>query len=178
MRRLLTSTLMAVVLALAVSAQDNCIYIEDFEIEPGTTDSVMVLFSNVDPSRGLQFNISMPEGLEINDYELTDYSRGYKMNGMLDYSQKNNCYVVFLYPLGMVCYPAGNATAVMCLELKAHKSFKGGSIVTWKCSGATMDNTTIYMDGKNTQVTVPKASLIGIPIDTKQDENQFYTPED
>ena len=62
---------MALLLALTLSAQGNRVYIEDFEIEPGATDSVLVLLSNVDPSRGLQFNLSLPQGLEICEYDLT-----------------------------------------------------------------------------------------------------------
>ena len=175
MRRLITLALIAVLCVLATSAQEgNRIYIEDFEIEPGEMDSAQVMLTNVDPSRGLQFNISMPEGLEIVEYELTDYSRASKMNLMFDYSTKNHCNIVFIYPLGMICYPADTAKAVMCLKLKAHRGFKGGTIVTWKCCGSTMDNNTITMNGSDTHVTVPKAS----PIDTQPDGGQYFNPLD
>ena len=50
-------------LAQGIMAQTNRIFIEEFEIEPGTIDSVPVMLTSVDPSRGLQFNISLPAGL-------------------------------------------------------------------------------------------------------------------
>lgn len=178
MKRLITLALISVLLPLAMSAQGNCIYIEDFEIEPGATDSVLVLLSNVDPTRGLQFNISMPQGLEIDECELTDYSQRNKMYLSFNDSKKDNSHVVFIYPMGLICYPAENSAAVMCLKIKAHKRFKGGEIVTWKCCGATMENETIAMDGRITRVSVPKASLVGVPMDTQTADDRFFQPTD
>ena len=64
----------------AVAQQGNRIYIEDFEIEPGKTVSVPLMLSNQDPTRGMQFNISLPNGLRMIDQELTAYSEEYNMN--------------------------------------------------------------------------------------------------
>lgn len=178
MKRLMTLALMALLLALTLSAQGNRVYIEDFEIEPGATDSVLVLLSNVDPSRGLQFNLSLPQGLEICEYDLTDYSRRSKMHLLCEVSTKDSCYVAFIYPMGLICYPADDAAAVMYLKVKASKGFKGGNIVTWKCCGATMENTTINMDGASTRVTVPDAALVGIPVDTQSADDRFFGPDD
>ena len=95
-----------------MSAQGNRVYIEDFEIEPGATDSVLVLLSNVDPSRGLQFNLSLPQGLEICEYDLTDYSRRSKMHLMFEESTKDSCHVAFIYPMGPVAVPLSWAAGI------------------------------------------------------------------
>ena len=100
MKRLMTLVVLAVFLALAVSAQGNRIYIEPFEIEPGESRTVPVMLSNVDPSRGVQFNVTLPEGLELKASELTPYSQGMKMILSCEFSPKNGCYTVFIYPMG------------------------------------------------------------------------------
>lgn len=168
-------TLLALALSISVvAAQGNRIYIEDFEIEPGETDTVPVLLSNVDPSRGLQFNISLPDGLKIAGYEVTDYSRSYTMSMSCNYSQKDSCYMVFMYPSSYVCYPADTAAVVMFFELRALDTFRGGDLITWKCRGSTLDNRTIYMEGDTTHVTVPKASIIGIPMDQRPVKDLYF----
>ncbi len=160
-------------LALGIMAQTNRIFIEDFEIEPGTIDSVPVLLTSVDPSRGLQFNISLPAGLSYRSSEVTDFSNKYNMSMSCNYSRKDSCYSVFLYPPGRYCYPADTTVAVAYIWLQASNDFKGGTIITWKCRGSTIDNNTIYMDGDTTMVTVPTASLIGIPYDMPVQDQYF-----
>ena len=159
---------------IGVAAQSNRIYIEDFEIEPGATDSVPVVLSNVDPSRGLQFNFSLPEGLDYKGAEVSEYASGYKMSVSCNYNQKNSCYSAFIYPPGPICFPADPAAVVMYIWLTAKDDFKGGPIITWKCRGSSIDNNTIIMDGDTTAVTVPQASLIGIPIDKRQTKDQYF----
>lgn len=159
---------------IGVAAQTNRIYIEDFEIEPGATDSVPVMLSNVDPSRGLQFNFSLPEGLDYKGAEVSEYASGYKMSVSCNYNQKNSCYSAFIYPPGPICFPADPAAVVMYIWLTAKDDFRGGPIVTWKCRGSSIDNNTIIMVGDTTAVTVPQASLIGIPVDKRQTKDQYF----
>ena len=165
---------LALVSVLGVAAQTNRIFIEDFEIEPGATDSVAVMFSSVDPSRGLQFNISLPAGLTYLGSDVTEYSVNYNMSASCNYSRKDSCYSAFIYPPGRICYPADTTAAVMYIWLKAKDDFKGGTIITWKCRGSTIDNNTIYMEGDTTTVTVPQASLIGIPVDGQPVKDQYF----
>lgn len=165
---------LALLATIGVAAQTNRIYIEDFEIEPGTTDSVPVMFSSVDPSRGLQFNISLPKGLSYKGAEVSEYAASFGMSGSCNYSSKDSCYSAFIYPAGRICFPADTTAAVMYIWLKASNEFKGGTIITWKCRGSTIDNATIYMDGDTTTVTVPQASLIGIPVDSQPVKDQYF----
>ena len=57
--------LAALMLAMTGMAQNNRVYIEDFEIEPGSLITVPVLLANESPTRGFQFNLSLPQGLTI-----------------------------------------------------------------------------------------------------------------
>ena len=158
MRRILL-LIMTALLALGATAQTNRVYIEDFEIEPGALDTVPVMLANSDPSRGLQFNVSLPEGLEYWDCLATDLSREYTMTVSCSFSRKDNCYVVYIYPTQRVCYPVDTA-AIVNMIFEADPEFKGGTITIWKCRGATIENETIPMDGCNTTVTIPQASII------------------
>ncbi|MBR5674143.1 MAG: hypothetical protein IKW97_07050 [Muribaculaceae bacterium] len=173
MRKLVLMSL-ALLATIGVAAQTNRIFIEDFEIEPGTTDSVAVMFSSVDPSRGLQFNISLPKGLAYMGADVTEYAANYNMSVSCNYSEKYRCYSAFIYPPGRICFPADTTAAVMNLWLKAKDEFKGGTIIIWKCRGSTIDNNTIYMDGDTTTVTVPQASIIGIPVDNQPVKDQYF----
>lgn len=160
--------------ALMASAQTNRIYIEDFEIEPGTTDTVPVLFASVDPSRGLQFNLSLSAGLDVVDIELTDYSRQFSMVGSCNYSSKNDCYLMFIYPGDRVCYPADTVAVIMNVLIEADPDFSGGTLTTWKCRGSTMENAAIIMEGDTTTVSTPTASILLIPADQKPQPDQYF----
>jgi len=165
---------MTVALALGAGAQTSRIYIEDFEIQPGTMDTVTVKLAAVQPSRGLQFNITLPSGLDVWDCEVTDLSAQYHMVGSCDYNSKNNCYSAFIYPTGQYCYPTDTVVEVLYLIMEADPSFSGGDLITWKCRGSTMDNTTIVMDGDTTHVSLPSASIIAVPEDNTPMWQQYY----
>ena len=160
--------------ALVASAQTSRIYIEDFEIEPGTTDTVQAIFASVDSSRGLQFNVSLSAGLDIVDGWLTDYSKGFSMVGSCTYSSKNDCYLMFIYPTDFVCYPADTVAAVMNILVEADPDFSGGTITTWQCRGSTIDNNSIPMEGDTTTVSTPAASIIAIPADGSSKHDQYF----
>jgi hypothetical protein len=58
--------------------------------------------------------------------------------------------------------------------LKAAPDFKGGLLPVWKCRGATIDNRGIVYQNDTAIVTVPTASLIGVPMDQKSDDDKFF----
>ena len=77
--------IMAVIVAMAAMAQRNVVYIEDFEIEPGNSITVPLMMANCDSTRGIQVNLTLPEGLRLIDRELTQYSREYDMEPFGNY---------------------------------------------------------------------------------------------
>lgn len=158
----------------AVAQQGNRIYIEDFEIEPGKTVSVPLMLSNQDPTRGMQFNISLPNGLRMIDQELTAYSEEYNMNMSCNYRKADSCYLVFIYPSSAICYPADTTVALMTFKLGAKQDFRGGDIVLWKCIGSTIDNTTFVIQGDTVKVTVPEASVIEVPQNQTPAGEQYF----
>ena len=167
-------TLMAVLVAVSAMAQSrNRIYIEDFEIDLDSTLVVPVMLANQDESRGLQFNITLPDGLRMIDRETTDYAQRYNMSLSCNYSQNTGSYLVIMYPTPPTCFPP-DTMAVMTITFKALPNFKGGLMPVWKCRGSTMDNETIFMDNDTTKVTVPSSSLIGVPTDTKPVWDQYF----
>ena len=73
--------MMAALLSLAAVAQQrNRIYIENFEIYPDSSLTVPVMLANMDSTRGIQFNITLPFGLKISECNLTPYAKEYDMH--------------------------------------------------------------------------------------------------
>ena len=164
--------MVAVLLALAAVAQQrNRIYIENFEIYPDSSLTVPVMLANMDSTRGIQFNITLPFGLRISECELTPYAKEYDMHIF----ENNNAGVltIGMYPFSRVCFPP-DTVAVMTINFDAKTDFKGGEIFLWKCRGSTMENTTIFIGDDTTTVTVPSSSLIGIPVDQKTDDELYF----
>ena len=164
--------MVAVLLALAAVAQQrNRIYIENFEIYPDSSLTVPVMLANMDSTRGIQFNITLPFGLRISECELTPYAKEYDMHIF----ENNNAGVltIGMYPFSRVCFPP-DTVAVMTINFDAKTDFKGGEIFLWKCRGSTMENTTIFIGDDTTTVTVPSSSLIGIPVDQKTDDEMYF----
>ncbi len=58
-------TLLMTVAALAVTAQTNRVYIDNFSIEPGETKTVTVNFDNETSFCSVQWHMLLPEGLNI-----------------------------------------------------------------------------------------------------------------
>jgi len=166
-------TIMALLAAMCAMAQSNRIYIEDFEIDPDSTRVVPVMLANTDPTRGLQFSMTLPAGLRLMDYKATAYARDYEMNLTMNYNANDSSYLMFMYPSAPICFPP-DTRAVVNVTLEAAPNFKGGEIAIWKCRGSTIDNMTIYLDGDTTLVTVPASSLIGIPMDRKTSGDQYF----
>lgn len=173
MKHILMTILVLLVAANAVSQSRSRVYIEDFEITPDSSIVVPVILANVEPTRGVQYYVTLPEGLSLVDEQLTDYSLEYDMAVSCTYSNKNSCYMIFVYPPTTILFPP-DTMAVMTLEFKAAPDFKGGLLPVWKCRGATADNRSIVYQNDTTIVTVPTASLIGIPMDQKSDDDQYF----
>lgn len=162
-------TLAALMLAMTGMAQNNRVYIEDFEIEPGSLITVPVLLANESPTRGFQFNLSLPQGLTIVEYTASDYLLKFDMNMTCADNAKDNCFTAFVYPSSNRCLPP-DTTAVMTIQFKADTDFSGGEIKFWKTRGSTLDNQTIYMDDSMTTASAAH----GAPIDTQSDGNLFF----
>ena len=163
MRQFLT-TILAVVAAITVSAQSNRIGIDDFVIERDSIVSVPVTLANDTPMRGLQFNLAVPDGLKIEAGRLTKYSEKYDMNLVCRKSPKDG-YVVFVYPMSRVCYPAGSEV-IMVLDFCAASGFRGGEIHINHARGSTINNQSIPIEDATVTVTVPASPLIDQSPDT------------
>ena len=164
-------TLMAVAMALLATAQTNRIYIEDFEIHPDSTAVVPVMLANEEPTRGLQFCMTLPEGLELMKYEMTALAKEYEMQSISSFI--DGVWTLGMYPMDRVCLPP-DTVAVYMLTFAAAPEFKGGQIRVWKCRGSTIDNVTIWMGDDTTTVTVPTSALVGIPVDSQQDLDMYF----
>ena len=173
MKHFLIIILVALMAVGAKAQSASRIYIEDFEITPDSTIIVPVIMANVENTRGFQYYITLPEGLELEDQQLTDYSNQYKMTLSCRYSTTSSCYMIFVYPMTSILFPP-DTMEVMTLEFYASPDFKGGLMPVWKCRGATADNTAIIYQGDTTMVSVPSASLIGIPMDQQPVKDQFF----
>ena len=156
MMRYWIMTFVLALVSLFAAAQSNRVYIEDFEIVPGTTIKVPVLLTNVDPTRGVQFQVTEPDGLQIEDFELSKYSKAHKMNQFGNL--RGQVWVMGMYPSGEVCFEPDTAAVIMMLEITAAPDFKGGDIILWKQRGSTMDSETIYFEDHTTRVDVQHAA--------------------
>ena len=171
--RLYLMTLMAVLACYAV-AQNNRVYIEDFEIVPGDSVTVPVVLANQDTTYGFQFGMMLPHGLEVKDVRLSDDFTQLGFN--LNHGVRNGNCMVMVYSLKQLyCVP--DSVKVLEVDFGARPGFKGGEITLWKGRGASSDNQCIYLDDGTVRVSVPKRSLVGIPIDQQQGDAHFNTDE-
>lgn len=160
-------------LALSGAAQTNRLLMDDFEIYPDSTVTVPVMLTNETPSRGLQFNMTVPPGLTVEDYALTDYSKDWTMSLVLRLLTENY-YGVFIYPSQKVTYPADSAAVIMTMTFGAKPDFTGGEVVLLNGRGSTLRNKTFPIDGDTVAVSVPAASLIGIPMDQNPVKDEYF----
>ena len=145
--------------------QQNRIYIEDFEIAPEATLTVPVMLSNVDETRGIQFNLTVPQGLKIVSRELSDYAAQERFNMNFSVNKVNDStWTMIIYPSGRICFPP-DEQAMVLVGFKAKAEFKGGDLLLWKCRGSTIDNVTIYINDDTAHVSVPQSSVISVPND-------------
>lgn len=171
MRHFVT-TILAVCVTMCAVAQANRIYIEDFEICPDSVVTVPVMLTNVDETRGVQFRMALPEGLSMDECEMTEHSADCNMKELFRHAT-DGFYNVILYPMDRTCLPSGTH-AILNLAFKAAAGFKGGTITLFKAYGASTDNEPMTIEGDSTAVTVPEAVLVGIPVDQKTSDDQFF----
>lgn len=146
------TTLLAALAALTAVAQSNGrIYIDDFDIAADSTAIVQVMLANPDPTLGLQFKMTVPDGLRVDEMELTKYSDRLKMN--LANKLKGSTWSVAVYSMSLMPYPSDTA-AVMTLKLTALPGFAGGDISIYRSQGSTEDFTTIHYDDSRAAVTL------------------------
>ena len=171
MRNLFSFMLTALVAALCATAQTNVIYIDDFEISPDSVVTVPVMLANQDTTRGVQFNITIPETLDIDEIVLTDYSAGRGFT--LTQSASGTTYTVMIYNFGQAFFPP-DTTAIALVTFYAYDDFDGGEVEVWKCRGSTADDQAIIMDGDTATVTVPTASLKVVSVDAVPVNEQYF----
>lgn len=166
------SIIFAVLLALPVMSQVNRLYIDDFEIEPDSLKTVSLMLANESPTRGFQYTLTLPQGIYLDDAEVTSYSREYRMSISCNVLDEHS-FLVFVFPSIRVCYPPDTA-AVVNLTFGAASDFKGGIILIDDCAGSTIESQSFPVDGDTVQVTVPESSLIGIPVDKQPVKDQYF----
>lgn len=165
-------TIIVALAALTVTAQGGRLCIEDFVIDRDSIVSVPVMLVNETPMRGLQFCMTLPDGLKVESSSLTKYSEKYGMN-LVCRRTDNGDQVVFIYPMARVCYPA-DSVVIMVVNFAAGSDFKGGDIILSGAKGSTIDNKSVPIESDTITVTVPASSLIGIPMDKTQNDGKFF----
>lgn len=153
---------LAVCATLCAVAQRNRIYVENFEVAPGSSVVVPVMLANQDTTRGAQFNVTLPPGLRFEEMNLTKYAERLKF--VYNKTLKDGVCNVMIYQVGQACFVPGD-TAIAEITLHADDTFVGGGITLWKCRGATMDNKSIIMDGVTAVSSVPMKAQGGSFLD-------------
>lgn len=155
---LMTSTLVA----LMAAAQVARIHIDDFEMTPGDKITVPVMFSNTEESKGLQFYLTLPQGLKMTRAKLTDYSDDLEMQLTNSRLKIDNSYAVIMYTMKQKGFPPDSA-AIVNLSFKADKSFAGGEIIIWNAVGATTGNKSIAIGNDTVTVRCKPETLMTQP---------------
>ena len=154
MRHLIITLLAAFISMAAVAQSSGCIYIEDFEIAPDSTLTVPVMLTNAEATQGFQFQMLLPQGLVVEDMELTKYSRRMKMS--LAKNEKNGKWIVAVYSLEQTSFPPDTAKVIL-MTLTALPEFEGGDITISKSQGSSLEYTSINYD--DSSATVTRASM-------------------
>jgi len=158
MKHFLTMIIVALA-ALTATGQGNRLLMEDFTIEPDSTVTMPLILANTDSTRGLQFNMTPPQGLTIDNVKASRYSK--KKGWSVSHYDQDGTTVVVIYKLGHITFPP-DSMPVAVVEFVADSGFQGGELRIWKGRGATMDNASINIDGDTVSVTVPAASSINL----------------
>ena len=153
MKHLMITLLAAIATVAAMAQSSGRIFIEDFSIAPDSTVTVPVMLTNAEPTQGIQFKMSLPQGLMLEEMELTKYSRRQKMD--VAKSHKNGTWIVTVYSMSLNAYPPDTA-AVLMLTLTAEPEFEGGEIAIWSSKGSSEEFTTINYDDSAATVTATR----------------------
>lgn len=128
--------------ALRAQAADNRLSIADVSILPGETAKIAVNLSNSSPCYGLQFDISLPDGLSLIGVDKSARTSSCMLTPNLTAGKEKVVLLSLSSPL------AGNEGDICELSVKASDSFRGGSL---KLTGIKMS------DGGNTDLVLPDA---------------------
>lgn len=164
--------ILAVLAVLPIAGQANRLFMEDFELEPDSMITVPLVLANESPSRGLQFTLTLPQGIYLEEGLVTSYSQQYRMSISTN-DLGDNSFLIFVFPSIRVCYPPDTAEIVK-FTFSAVSDFRGGQIFITECLGSTIENVAFPMDGDTVSVTVSPGSLIGIPVDQQPVEDQYF----
>lgn len=104
---------------------DDCVQINDFSIERGKTQTIELTLSNNDQYAGVQFDVELPEGLQIVPGSIKGTSRdaGYSFllnnagNRIIAFSPDDEAFT-------------GNEGAIMSFKVKATDDFNCGSTIS------------------------------------------------
>ena len=154
MKRFHFAAICALLMAFTALAQGNRVIIEDFEIAPDSTLTVPVMLTNAEATQGFQFQMLLPQGLVVEDMELTKYSRRMKMS--LAKNEKNGKWIVAVYSLEQTAFPPDTAKVIL-MTLTALPEFEGGDITISKSQGSSLEDTSINYD--DSSATVTRASM-------------------
>lgn len=151
-------TLVALLLAVTAMAQHNGVFIDSFEIAPGTSVTVPVKFHVIEPTRGLQFCVSLPPRLRMVRHDLDEETADqYSLHPFG--SRNDSVWTLGMYPFGRVCLPADTVMTVMQVTLKASPDFQGGDIRLWRQRGSRLDNSSIQLSDDTTAVRVKRDEM-------------------
>lgn len=117
---------------IGISAQGNALTIEDFTITPGEEKTVEINLVNEDTISSLQFDIVLPDGLEMIEESLEKVNtRISKTSHNLNISNRGDYYRVTIFSNAVDIKKSGikgNDGAILTFTVQAYKNFKSGTI--------------------------------------------------
>lgn len=123
-------SLLVAVMAFGLNASaDNRLSIEDFTITPGEEKELAVVLENADPVSSIQFDMTLPVGLEVT--KVTKNADRLKSHNAGMRKQANGDVRVVVLTTATVLENTafkGNEGAILTLKVKANSTFKGGQI--------------------------------------------------
>lgn len=123
-------SLLVAVMAFGLNASaDNRLSIEDFTITPGEEKELAVVLENADPVSSIQFDMTLPVGLEVT--KVTKNADRLKSHNAGMRKQTNGDVRVVVLTTATVLENTafkGNEGAILTLKVKANSTFKGGQI--------------------------------------------------
>ena len=145
---------------IGISAQGNSLTIEDFTIVPGEEKTVEINLTNEDAISSLQFDIVLPEGLEMIEESVEKVSaRITKTSHNLSVSNRGDFFRVTIFSNAVDIKKSGikgNEGAILTFTVQAYKNFKSGNIELKNIVGS--DGTKPIPEAKHMDDYVAKVS--------------------
>ena len=126
------SLVLVLVASIAGAKADNNLVVKDFDIVPGETKTISVSLDNSDPISSLQFDMSLPEGLNYVAKSTKKNKSRLKMHALSGTRRdENTVRFVILHEAEELAFSAftGNSGEIFTFEVKADMDYKGGKIV-------------------------------------------------